>query len=250
MINIVTLLLWVFVPLYAFGETVTLAAGLTVEPYIIQTNDSEFEADIVRDAFALEGYKVQFVYQPLLRTKNSFLIGVVDGVMTIQNHYPEIQNTFVSDEYITYHNFAITLQSRNIKINTIADLKGKYIDAFQQAKFALGNEFGLMADNNPEYREMPNQKLQIAKLFLKRNDVIVLDRRIFEYYRQELKSSPGNMMEQIFFEEPITFHNLFKSSSYRMAFQTSKVRDSFNIGLKKLQESGRYKQIIESYVKE
>ncbi len=111
------------------------AAGLT---YIIHTKNTGFEADIVREAFALEGYTVQFVYQPLIRTKLTFQHGTVDGVMTIQTHYPEIQNSFVSEEYITYHNFAVTLESRNISINAISDLKNKKINAFQQARFALG----------------------------------------------------------------------------------------------------------------
>ena len=53
----------------SFGQsekTIRLAAGLRVEPYIIEAKDSGFEADIVREAFALEGYRVVFVYQPTI----------------------------------------------------------------------------------------------------------------------------------------------------------------------------------------
>ncbi len=247
------ILISIFFPWQIFGntgDTIMLAAGLTVEPYIIETNDSGFEADIVREIFAIGGYNVQFVYQPLWRTKVSFKDGTVDGVMTVKANFPEVQNTFLSEEYITYHNFAVTLQSQNFKIDTIADLKDKRVEAFQQARFSLGKEFELMAEKNPKYSEIANQKRQIAKLFLKRIDAIVLDNRIFTYYCKQLKDSPEKMMRKIPFEEPVTFNNIFEPSSYRMAFKVEKMRDVFNSGLKKLQESGRYRQIIETYVKE
>ncbi len=106
-----------------------------------------------------------------------------------------------------------------------------------------------MAENNPKYQEIANQKNQIAKLFAGRNDVIVLDRRIFKYHCKKLKDFPESLTKNISFEEPVTFHNLFEPSSFRMAFKDEKMRDIFDKGLKTLQESGRYIQIIESYVK-
>ncbi|MCP3924577.1 MAG: transporter substrate-binding domain-containing protein [Desulfobacterales bacterium] len=246
--NFVTLFICLLFPFLSSGETLKLAAGITVDPYIVHSKDSGLETDIVRESFALEGYQVKFIFQSLMRTKVSLRNGTVDGVTTIKNNYSEIQNTFLSEEYITYHNFAVTLRSRNIKINTIADLKDKNIIAFQQARFALGKKFKLMAENNPKYREMENQRLQIALFFGKRNDVIIVDSKIFNYFRQKLKDSPDKVMGKISFDEPVTFHGLFKPSKYRMAFRTIEIRDHFNMGLKKLQKSGRYKQIIESYI--
>ena len=232
------------------GNTITLAAGLTVEPYIIEAEDSGFEADIVREIFALEGRKVRFVYQPLQRTKASFQNGAVDGVMTIKAYHPEIQNTFVSDEYITYHNFAVTLQSRNLKISTVSDMNDKNVFAFQQARFVLGKAFELMTKNNSEYMEMSNQRNQILMLFSRRSDVIVLDSRIFKYHYKKLRDFPSSLTKNISFEEPVIFHDLFEPSNFRMAFKTENDRDIFDRGLKKLKESGRYNQIIESYVEE
>ncbi len=231
-------------------DTIKIAAGLTVEPYIIESKDAGLEADIVREIFTLEGYKTQFVYQPLQRTKVSFKNGTVDGVMTIKMNYPEIQNTFISEEYITYYNFAVTLQSKKFQIGSIADLKNKKIDAFQQAKFALGRNFQIMAENNPDYQEIANQRNQIAKLFGNRSEVIIIDKLIFKYHHQQLKSFSDELTKNVPLDEPVIFHNLFEPSRYRMAFKTKKLMDSFNKGLKKLQASGRYQQIIASYLKE
>jgi polar amino acid transport system substrate-binding protein len=233
------------------GDTIKLAAGLAVEPYIIETNDSGFEIDTVRETFAIEGYKVQFVYEPLKRTKVSFRDGTVDGVMTVKTNYTEVQNTFISEEYITYHNTVITLQSRDIKIDTIADLKDKSVVAFQHAQFAFGKDFELMVEMNPKYSEMANQKSQTAMLFMKRIDAIVLDSRIFKYNYIQLRDFPDKTwMKSMSFVEPVTFHDIFEPSSYRVAFKVKTMRDVFNSGLKKIKESGHYIQIIEAYVKD
>jgi len=226
---------------------VKLSVGLTVAPYVIKAEkpnekDSGFEVDIVRETFAIGGYEVQFIHQPLERTKMSFKQKLVDGVLTIKKHYPQIQGSFVSDEYITYHNVAVSLLSQNLRINSIADLENRKIISFQQAKFAFGKEFQLMAEKNQGYKEIADQKNQIGMLFLKRADVIVLDYRIFKYIRSRLKNIPT--------EQEVIFHRIFPPSVFRIAFREKKNRDVFNQGLKKIRSSGRYEEIMRAYIKE
>jgi len=78
--------LWTFIglilvfflrPSLVLSDTVKLSVGLTVAPYVIKTQnlnekESGFELDIVKESFALGGYKVEFIHQPLERTKISF----------------------------------------------------------------------------------------------------------------------------------------------------------------------------------
>jgi len=241
------MLIFCLTPSRVFSSQVKLSVGLSVAPYVIEAKnpddkDSGFEVDIVREAFALEDYKVQFIHQPLERTKISFKQKLVDGVLTIKKHYPQVHGSFISDEYITYHNFAVSLTSQNLKIDSIADLKDKKIIGFQQAKFAFGKEFELMAEKNPGYKEIADQKHQIGMFLLKRTDVIVLDRRIFKYLQARLKKIPT--------KQNVTFHKLFDPSVFRIAFRKKKIRDVFNRGLKELRSSGRYEKIIQTYVKE
>jgi len=241
------MLIFFLIPSQVFSDQVKLSVGLTVAPYVIKAKnsndqDSGFEVDIVREIFALAGYKVQFVHQPLERTKISFKQKLVDGVLTIKKHYQQVQGSFVSDEYITYHNFAVSLSSQNLKIDSIADLKDKKVISFQQARYAFGKEFELMARTNPGYKEIADQKNQIGMFFLKRTDVIVLDHRIFKYFRTRLNNIPT--------KQDVTFHKLFAPSVYRSAFREEKIRDVFNRGLKDLKSSGRYEEIIRTYVKE
>ncbi len=239
------ILIFFLIPSQVFSDQLKLSVGLTVAPYVIKAKnsndqDSGFEVDIVREIFALAGYKVQFVHQPLERTKISFKQKLVDGVLTIKKHYPQVQGSFVSDEYITYHNFAVSLSSQNLKIDSIADLKK--VISFQQARYAFGKEFELMAGTNPGYKEIADQKNQIGMFFFKRTDVIVLDHRIFKYFRTRLNNIPT--------KQDVTFHKLFAPSAFRSAFREEKIRDVFNRGLKDLKSSGRYEEIIRTYVKE
>ncbi len=241
------LLFFTLAPSLVLSAQVKLSVGLMVAPYVIKApsardRDSGFEIDIVREAFALGGYKVQFIHQPLERTKISFKQKLVDGVLTIKEHYPQVQGAFMSDEYITYHNFAVSLASANLKIDSIADLKDKKIISFQQARFAFGKKFELMADKNPGYKEIADQKNQIGMFFLKRTDVIILDHRIFKYIKSRLENIPT--------EQEVTFHRLFDPSVFRVAFREKTTRDIFNQGLKTLKSSGRYEEIIQSYMKE
>lgn len=231
----------------SFGAEIQLSVGLSVAPYVIMAEtpdekDSGFEIDIVREALNDRGYTVTFIHQPLKRTKISFKKRLVDGVLTIKNDYPEIEEAFLSDEYITYLNVAVSLTSRNLKIDSIADLENKKIVSFQQSRIALGKDFDLMAAKNPDYWESANQKSQVRMLFLKRVDVIVLDRRIFQYIRKQLKNVKT--------EQAVTFHPLFAPSSFRVAFRDKTMSEAFNLGLKDLKATGRYDEIINTYVKE
>jgi len=221
------------------NKIIRIATGLTVEPYVIKDDDKGFEIDIVREIFVYKGYTVKFSYQPLKRSKISFMQGLVDGVMTIKKNYPEIKNSYISNDYITYQNFAISLRSNNFNINKISDLSNKNIIGFQQAKIALGTEFFQMCTKNPNYTELANQKSQVSMLFLKRTEVVIMDYKIFKYYISRIKTIAVN--------EPVVFHKLFKASHYAMAFREKHTNLEFNEGLRKLKKSGRYDLIINQY---
>lgn len=224
----------------AEDHTIKLASGLTVEPYIIKEQDAGFEADIVKAAFAIQGYEVEFIYQPLHRTKASFQNKQVDGVLTIQSQYPEVSGAFLSEEYINYRNYAVSLSSKKYAIQTIEDLRPYSIVGFQQAHLALGEAFNKVTLDNPLYSESSDQKAQVNQLFAGRTDIIIIDIRILTYYRNRLTHNPKN--------QAVSLHNLFESSKYKVAFRLKAHRDVFNKGLKEIEESGLYDHIIDSYL--
>lgn len=164
------------------AKTLKVAVGSSIPPYVIGGENRGIEFDILKEALALQGYKMQPVYVPLTRTLHLLENGRVDGVMsTGRTGLPGCY----TDSHITYWNLAITLKDRNIRLKDIADLQGKRVLSFQNAKDYLGADFRQMADANPYYREIADQSLQIKLLFTRRTDVVVADRYIFEWFRKD-----------------------------------------------------------------
>lgn len=221
------------------ADTVKIGAILYLKPYMFE-NDSGIEADIVREAFAFEDYQVAFYYEPNARTRHSYNRNIFDGVLTVNELYPDMEGSFFSDPYITYQNIIVSLDKRNLTIEKISDLQNVGLIAFQQASIILGKEFKNIVKNNEFYSEIPNQESQIKMLYMGRTDSILIEKNIFKYYRNHLKGIPIDIK--------IRNHYLFPLIHYQVAFHKKELRDAFNRGLKKLKENGRYKAIIQSYI--
>ncbi|MEH6402802.1 MAG: transporter substrate-binding domain-containing protein [Sneathiella sp.] len=217
-----------------------IAVGLWIPPYVIRNESKGIEFDILKEVLASQGYQMQPVYVPLARTLAMFKQDEVDGVMsTGLKNMPGCY----TDSHITYWNFAISLTRKNLKIDTIMDLRGKSIVGFQNAKNYLGDAFHKMATENSNYKEFADQRTQIKVLFGGRTDVIVADRYIFEWFRNDKEVE--NIVDT---SQHVTFYRLFEPSHFSAVFKSNKVCKDFNIGLKKMRDSGRYEEIISSYI--
>ncbi len=213
-------------------------------PYVFQTTESEAPGilvEIVQQAFAGTEYTIKPVFLPLGRGFKLLEEGKVDGLsisttdLNLKAHYSDIS--------IEYHNFAIGLSERVGQVDTIADLRGKSIIAFQKADSYLGEAFAAAVAGSPNYIEMANQENQVHMLLKGRIDLAVMDRSIFMYYRNKLIRE-GQVEEG----GKYRLYDLFAPSRYRTAFYDEGVRDVFNQGLKRLRESGRYEAIYTKYI--
>ncbi len=220
------------------GQELKLAYGLSTPPYVISKNDSGIELDIVKEAFALSNIRVKPIYVPLARLTKQIELDEIDGSVTIMETLG-IKNVYYSNTYITYENIAVSLKKNNLKILSISDLRNKDIITFQNAKIYLGNEFKKAVDQNLNYYEFYDQKKQVKMLFKNRIQVIVLDRNIFDYYKE-------HSLEK--FEEEVVIHKIFPVNKYKIAFKDPKIRDKFNRGLKEIKRNGIYESIINKYL--
>ncbi len=136
-------LLLVAVVLCAVVVTLTakelkVAVGLALPPYIIENTKSGLEVDILKEALAASGHTIKLEFLPFARVPITMKDKTVDCALTI-NESSGI-TAFYSDSHIAYQNVAISLKSKNVVVNTIADLKKYKIVAFQDATKYLGNE--------------------------------------------------------------------------------------------------------------
>lgn len=229
----------IVVPATAQAEKLRIAVGLWIPPYVIKDQSRGIEFDIMKEVLASQGYEMEPVYVPLARTVLMFRQGEIDGIMS--TGFEDLPGCRTKS-HITYENFAITLAERNFEINSIADLKGKSIVAFQNAKNYLGDDFKKMADGNPDYREIADQRAQNKLLFKKRIDVVIADHHIFRWF-----SKDPTVKKYVSTDQVVTLHPLFGPSHFASVFKSQEICDAFNKGLGELRTSGRYQEIISSY---
>jgi polar amino acid transport system substrate-binding protein len=225
---------------WAQAEELKLAVGLTLPPFVFSDSHSGIDLEIVKEALASKGYSVKPEYVVYGRTAIDLKTGKVDGALTVSKDRG-IDNAYLTDEYICYQNVAVALQSKGFQINSVKDLAGKRITAFQDAAKILGPDFLAAAESSSSYYEIPDQENQVALLFKDRADIIIMDVNIFKYYQQN--SQRADMTQ------PVDYFALFPPSCFSVGFKSEKIRDDFNEGLKELRSSGRYDEIFKKYIK-
>ena len=227
-------------PQSAQAREVSVVIGFSLSPYVIPDEQRGMEFDIVKEALALEGHSMLAQYVPLGRVHKVMEMGRADAAFT--QRVDTAASAYLSDVYIIYRNYAITLASRDIKIDKLEDLAGKSILAFQNASNYLGPAYKAVAQANPTYREEAKQISQPILLFLGRVDVVVADRNIFNWF-----SHDPEVTAKVDSSQAVRYHPLFPPTEYRVAFRDQELRDSFNRGLAKLRSSGEYGRIVARY---
>lgn len=221
------------------GQTVVVAFGESLEPYVIPQLESGIELDIIRAALKVGNYEMQPLFLSQKRLPQALADRKIDAVATI---VPESgARGAYSEVYITYEDKAITLSQRRLDINKIADLTGYSLSAFPLAGQYLGSEFAAMAARHPDYHETGNQIDQNRLLYRGSIDVVVADYRIFNYMNKRMQADFGEQ------PQPVTYHDIFIKLPYRVLFRQPTLRDAFNHGLKQIQQNGEYQRILKRY---
>ncbi len=238
-----TLLVTVLLPALAFAaelRPLKTAVGLSLPPYVMAKERRGMEYDIVKEALAMAGYQLDPTFVDFGKLGEELTAGRVAATMGVQRE-PRLQAHF-SDRYITYHNYAMTLASRHLKIDRVEDLAGKSISAFERARSILGPGFAEATKNNPKFTEVAQQYHQNIELFSRKVDVVVADINIFQWYNHDPR-----VIKVVDVKQKVAYHNIFPPTHYQMAFRDPDIRDAFNRALAELKSSGRYQEIIDVY---
>ncbi|MFN3712962.1 MAG: substrate-binding periplasmic protein [Alcanivoracaceae bacterium] len=221
------------------ARTLLIATSSSIPPYVIADQDRGIVVDILQAALAAHGYRVEFVYAPNRRVERMIEDRQVDGIFNLAAG--AMSGVHYSKPIVHYDNVAITLKSFPLHLNQVGDLDGLRLVVFQNAPKFLGNEFGALLLRNPAFQEVSNQRSQVQMLFRERADVIIMERRIFEYFHREL-ASRGEIGGEY------RIHSLFPPAPRYAAFVDPNVRDQFDDGLAHLQQTGRIDQIVLRYL--
>ncbi|GAA3943989.1 transporter substrate-binding domain-containing protein [Litoribacillus peritrichatus] len=209
------------------AKELIISTSKSIPPYIINETESGLQIDRVRKAFQLAGYHIQkIIFTSNKRAEQLLLEHKVDAIINA----PPIPNIYLSEPVVYFHNVAVTLVSSNITLRNLSDLRSHRIMAFQNAIKFLGEEYRQLMASHLRYDEAVNQNAQLRRLFSGQIDVIILDKRIFEYYHQQL-------IEQDRHTQPVKFHYLFEPAPRRLGFYNQTLRNEFNGGLSQLNQA-------------
>lgn len=234
---LITLFLILFPPA-SFAEVLMVGFGTHKPPYVYENENKGLEYELVEAALADAGIEINAYYAPLerlhrmLANKELHAMATTNETSGVIAHYSQV--------YIEYHNVAVSLQRNHIRLETIADLQGHSISAFQRARFLLGPRFLAMTAANTRYREEARQITRNLLLYAGRVDVMIGDRRIIRAFN-------GDIADRVDISQPVTEHTLFPPTGYRMGFVNRSVRDRFDQGLSAIHADGRYQAITQRY---
>jgi len=220
------------------ADDVIVAVSLHKPPYVIQEEKAGIEYDIVREALAYKGHRLIPRFMPQRRILYEYQHGMVGGIYSVKP-FDNLKG-YVTDPTVVYHNFAVTLASSKLQISSFADLAGKTVVSFQNAKHFLGAEFSAAISQADAYTEVRNQFSQAKMLLSERVQVAIGDKAIIQYFAKRVAPRFRQGKE-------LVFHSIMKPNPYHSAFWEERIRDDFNEGLSHLRASGRYDEILEKY---
>ena len=172
--------------LVAQAKELTITFPLSIPPLVIQEKDNGFEVDILREALKYKVYAVKTIYLPAARIPESLKSKTVDGGRRGDPSLKEDTDVYYGNKILNNKNYAFTLKSNHLKIDSFADLKDKSISAFQSASKVLGEDFKNAVKDNPKYKETARQSEGIFMLYANRLQVAVGDINIFNYYTKNI----------------------------------------------------------------
>ena len=223
-----------------YAQEVQVAFSPSTPPYVFK-DKTGITVDIVKESLAAEGHYLTPVFVSIGRGFKLFKDGYIDATTIIKKNSG--LDAFYSDYFMQYHNAVFALSSNHYNINSLSQLSDYYLIVFQNAHKYLGKEFETVIQKSKnKYNEVADQKMQVLKLLKGHTDIIVMDRHIFKFYKQELIYE-GKIPKHI----ETTLYELFPPTKYRVSFKEKRLLIDFNTGLRILKESGRYDEIYQYY---
>jgi polar amino acid transport system substrate-binding protein len=201
-------------------KTLTIGSPLDSPPFVFEGEGRGIEMDLVSSVVKKMGYGLVWRHLPPKRIRHQ--VAQRDIHIGIRSQPKAGDKLFYSRPYIHFQNVAITIEPK-VQITSIQDLSKYSIVAFQNAKDALGPEYAKAVSNCTVYMEMPNQTKQIETLFRRRSQVIVLEKRIFNYFH-----------EKFYPKSEVTKFEIFPPTSYSAVFNNKNLRDEFDKALQTL----------------
>jgi len=202
------------------------------------------ELDIVAAAFALAGYRVEAVPRPYRRLPTILSNEKIDGTTGVRPE--ELPGFYSSKPYMYYDNYAIVRKDSGIVLHGISDLFDHSVVSWAGAAKHLGLERKvpdkLAAARDKTYFELPDEAMTYKYFWSRRAEILLADKYIYQWY---LRTHPDVGASA----SAVTYFKIFEETASFAEFRTPGLRDDFEHGLRRLQETGDYQRILDRYLR-
>ena len=233
---------------FAFGigsaeaDTLEIGFAYAKPPYIFASgpNDTSetrgIEMDIVTEVLRRTGDTLVPKFMSYAEVRDNLAAKRIDGGATLK---PGAVGLYFSDDYVYFHNVAVTRTAEARRVQSLADLSGLRGIGWQGAAVALGADFQAVARRMAAFDEVPSQRDQVAQFLDGTYDVVIIDRAIFRYWARELGHS----------DTAFDFGEVFGDRTvFSVGFHDKAVRDRFNEALRAFKKTPEYHAIFEKYL--
>ena len=231
------LLLCLFSPVCLAKQQLVIA-GWEKPPYIIASQDSGYEIELISQVLARLDQQISMLYVPYGRTYETYKREQADIALTLTSR-SGVPDELLSIPYVSYQNVAISLKKSHLNLYTISQLKELSVIAFQSASKVLGSEFGQAVKDNMLYLELPDQGRQVEMLFHGSVDVVVMDINIFNYFSSRIFGE--SQMDKV------VVHAFFPPTHYSAAFRDARLLQDFNREFVEFKHSEAYRLLGQKY---
>jgi len=219
-------------------EPIRLATRNDIPPYVMNNASTGIEIDLITAIFQEAKIPIEFVQMPRVRMIQMFDDGIIDGALT-QNPNSS-KSGCATNWYLTHHNLAFSLKSRNLTVTSFADLQKYSVLSFDGARQYLGPQFEQAVQNNKLYVEAADQSVHIELLYKKRFDVVIGEAWVLRLMQQKRVEETG-------LYHKLETHTIMPPTLYSARFKNAALCTAFNEALTTITLKGKYDQIISHY---
>ena len=218
----------------------TIAAP-TLPPHVTADGQGR-EAQIIRETLQACGHEVRFQTAAFgSHWRRYRQRETLDAVTTV----PEGKKLpgHMSQPYVRYQNGVSVLESADIQVDELSDLKGRDIVTFQDGIEILG-----LSDRRDMFatvHEVADQEVHSRLLFAGRVDAVLSDGLIFAAFNRRLREAGDVSFDP---DQKVRFTAVVPPTAYRMAFRDAGLRDAFDRCFQKLKAGGRIEAINTEHI--
>ena len=208
--------------------------GVEKPPYIEVATQSGYELELLQQVSLKMHRCAVFIHSHNGRLLELFKQGVADFA-SLQRSTPD--GTYATLPYISYENVVITRSDLQPPLQTLDDLTGRRVMAFQNARQFLPPAYAELVPRFSSYLEVVEQHQLPVMLLKGRIDALVMDKNIFEYYYRQIAPGDQNLQQL----------PLFGKNSYHLLGRDPWLVQRFDQALQLFQLSKEYQQLQLKY---